>query len=207
MKKVKFKILTVNQVLSQQEANRLIYWSATHTHKRALGDGSDYTGYNKVHIKDHWVRDTLNALECIAITEIRKETDQIVFPEMTTITEWPIGGIQEPHTDIYTNSEIESDNKDPNPSREWTAIVYLNTNYTGGRTYFPPSDYNSILYTHQPEPCQMILFQGIYHPHGVEQVFRNSRHTVAMWFTTNKDRILTDYITENLSLDQFTIRQ
>lgn len=202
---MKFQVLKVKNALSQSEAYNLIEYHLQNKHLRSVGDGSDYRALNKIHIKLQSVRDTLNRLEQTAIGEIKKHSDQTVFTEMCNITEWPIGGVQEPHTDLYSNHEmrheIESDG-----SRAWTAIVYLNTNYRGGRTYFPSSEHNPVTYYHTPEPQEMILFEGIHLLHGVEPVRGNSRHTVAIWFTTNKHKILTDLITDDLSLDHISIR-
>lgn len=120
---------------------------------------------------------------------------------MTSINEWPIGGIQEPHLDTYSRWEIEDDNLDPQPSREWTLILTLNDNYGDGETYFPEHGY-----THSPSACEGILFQGIYHYHGVNAVRRCSRHTVSMWFTTNPDNLLTDARTKVLTDSSYTLK-
>ena len=59
---------------------------------------------------------------------------------MIAINEWPIGGIQHPHLDTYSNQEINHDTSPDKPSREWTCILYLNNNYHGGRTYIPDGE-------------------------------------------------------------------
>lgn len=215
-KQIKFKLLKVPQALTQIEANNLIHWYRTHKHlisigtdpKRAKLEGSsaDYLGINIIHIHNVQVRDLVRRLSHLAVAEIYKQADQFVVPEMMNITEWSIGGVQEPHLDTYSNTEIKNDMVDPNPSREWTAIIYLNSNYEGGETYFPPSEYNSVTYTHKPEACEMLLFQGIYHPHGVTPVRRNSRYTIAMWFSSNPDRMFTDRTTKNLEDDHLTLK-
>ncbi len=202
---MKFQILSVKQSLSLQEAKSVIDYHIANKHLRSIGDGSDYRAINKIHIKKLHIRDILNRLEQIAIGEIKKHTDDTVFTEMCNITEWSIGGVQEPHTDLYSSHELRNEVENDG-SRAWTAIIYLNTNYRGGRTYFPKSQYNPVEYIHNPQPQEMILFEGIHHLHGVEKVRGNSRHTIAIWFTKNPKKIMTDLITEDLSLDQISLR-
>lgn len=204
---MKFKTISVKNTLSQHQANKLIHYFRTHRNLVGVGDGSDYTGINKIHIHTQWVRDLLSVLEIKAVGEIRKYSDQIVYPEMCQITEWPIGGVQEPHLDSYSSYDLTHNMEEENPSREWTAIVYLNQDYKGGRTYFPTSEYNAVEYFHQQESCEMLLFQGIYHPHGVEKVRGNNRYTIAIWFSTDENRIISDRRTTDLSVDNVTIKK
>ena len=124
---------------------------------------------------------------------------------MTALNEWEIGGVQKPHLDTYSNVEIRDDGfseESYKPHREWTLILTLNDNFGDGKTYFPEQDY-----VHKPTACEGILFQGIYHLHGVEPVRRCSRHTISMWFTEDPTMILSDERTQNLDLDNITIRQ
>lgn len=204
------------QALSQNEANSLIYYYNTHKHLITYGTDPvrakrenlpcDYLGINMVHIYDINIRNLFRRLSHLAVAEIYKQTDQFVVPEMINLAKWDIGGLQKPHLDTYSNAEMMHDMVDPNPSREWTAITYLNSNYEGGETFFPPSDYNSVTYTHKGQACEMLLFQGIYHPHGVTPVRRNARYTIAMWFSTNPDRMFTDKTTKNLDDDHLTLK-
>jgi len=188
--------------VSSQEAKNLIYYHQTHKHKRSVGDGSDYRAIDLIHIQTQWVRDIFNRIAYRSVAEIFKETDQVVYPEMTALNEWDIGGVQEPHLDTYSNVEVKHDQKEEKPSREWTLILTLNDNYGSGETYFPDQDY-----IHKPTACEGILFQGLYHSHGVYPVRRCARHTISMWFSENPDMILTDERTNNLDLDKISIRQ
>ena len=56
---------------------------------------------------------------------------------MISLNEWPIGGVQEPHLDTYSNQEQSAGTETNYPARQWTTILYLNDNYRGGRTYVP----------------------------------------------------------------------
>lgn len=121
---------------------------------------------------------------------------------MIALNEWEIGGVQDPHLDTYSTVELNNDAVEDQPSREWTLILYLNENFKGGETYFPEQN-NHI---HEPKAREGILFQGLYHEHGVFPVRRNSRHTISMWFSTNPDMIITDERTKDLELDHYKLR-
>ena len=171
-----------------------------------MGDGSDYTAVNKVHIHNQHIRDTLNALEYALVGEIRKVCDRVVYPEMSILCEWPIGGKQKPHVDLYSNHDLNAGDTSPSPSREWTCIINLNDEYRDGRTFFPPSKHNPELQHIEPETGSGILFQGIHHLHGVETVRGCPRYTIAIWFTSDFSKIMWDSPIKDLEKDQVTIR-
>lgn len=160
----------------------MIQWFKNHRHLINVGDGSDYTGIRAMHIRNEEIRNNLAMVGVNIIGEIRKTSDQIVYPEMVAINEWPIGGIQNPHLDTYSNQQMTEGTMEQSPAREWTCILYLNDNYRGGRTYVPNEQ------VFDPMQGCGLLFQGIYIPHGVEKVRRHPRYTVSFWFTTDFSR-------------------
>ena len=200
----------VPDLLSEQEAHQLIQYSRTHKHLRSIGDGSDYTAIDKIHIHTQWVRNLINRIDFTVVSEIHKVTGQLVFPEQCILTEWEIGGFQEPHLDTYSN--VELDNLSPedikhleaNPSREWTLILNINNNFGSGQTFFPPTEVNPIKYTHNPVARQGVIFQGIYHPHGVNKVRRNSRHTLSTWYSSNDANMIPDATTKDLNMNHLS---
>lgn len=184
------------------ESKNLIEWFKNHKHLRQVGDGSDYRGIDLIHIHTNWVRDIFNRVGHDVTSEIYHAVGTRVYPEMTAINEWEIGGVQEPHLDTYSTVELENDVIEEHPSREWTLILYLNEDFKGGETYFPDQDN----YVHKPVAREGLLFQGLYHKHGVYPVRRNSRHTISMWFSTNPDNIITDERTKDLEKDHYRLR-
>ena len=177
-----------------------------HNHLRTVGDGSDYTAINKVHIFNQRIRDLLNHVEYSLLGEIKKISNRTVYPETTIICEWPIGGVQTPHTDLYSNPDLEADNDPANPAREWTCIVNLNDDYRDGRTYFPQSELNEEETFIEPKVGSGTLFQGIHHLHGVETVRGCSRWTIALWFTSDFNKMMIDQASKDLDRDHVTLR-
>ena len=69
--------------------------------------------------------------------------------------------------------------------RDYSAVLYLNENYIGGRTFFLEDDYNVV-----PKTGKLILFtSGKDHIHGVNEVISGSRYTMALWFTKTRDKL------------------
>ena len=165
-----------------------------------------------MHISNEYIRLLFQKVETHCTAEIYKATGKVFYPEMSTMTEWPIGGIQEPQLDTYSNQEHEDPDFDEeerkkSPRREWTVIVYLNNNYTGGETYFPPSDYYPFGTQIEKEIGDGLLFQGIHHPHGVFKVRRAPRHTLAIWFSEDMDNAMTQRPIQNVDHNENSIRK
>ena len=87
--------------MTQERCQEIIRFHKTHRHLTGVGDGSDYTGIRFMHIQSVWLRMYIAETIVNLVGEIRKISDQIVYPEMIAINEWPIGGIQHPHLDTY----------------------------------------------------------------------------------------------------------
>ena len=187
-------------LMSKERCQEIIQFHKSHRHLTGVGDGSDYTGIRFMHIKSPWLRQYVAEVIVDLVGEIRKTSDQIVYPEMIAINEWPIGGVQSPHLDTYSNQEMTHGTSPDKPSREWTCILYLNDNYRGGRTYVPDGE------IYEPEQGSGLLFQGIYIPHGVEKVRRHARHTISFWFTTDVERCMPLFPVDDLSLDEDSYR-
>ena len=165
-----------------------------------------------MHISNEYIRLLFQKVETHCTAEIYKATGKVFYPEMSTMTEWPIGGIQEPHLDTYSKQEhedpdIDEEERKKSPRPEWTVIVYLNNNYTGGETYFPPSDYYPFGTQIEKEIGDGLLFQGIHHPHGVFKVRRAPRHTLAIWFSEDMDNAMTQRPIQNVDHNENSIRK
>ena len=198
-------------ILTQEECKNLIRWHKSHKHLTGVGSGEDYLGIRKLHINNEQIRLLFQKVETHCTAEIYKATGRVFFPEMSVMTEWPIGGFQDPHLDTYSYQEKDDvdyneEEREKSPRREWTCIVYLNDDYTGGETYFPPTDYYPFGYQVEKNVGDGLLFQGIYHGHGVFKVRRNPRHTLAIWFSDNIDYAMTQRPVTELDHNENTIR-
>jgi len=186
----------VPNLLEKNQAQELIRFHKEHDHLYRIGNEREYMGIRFMHIQTQWIRDLLIRVSYNLVGEIRKISDQVVWPEMIALNEWPIGGEQTPHVDTHSNQEMKHQTISATPAREWTCILYLNDDFRGGRTYIPQGkelNFDGVERQYQyevfePEACSGLLFQGIYIPHGVEKVRRNSRYTVSFWFSTSTEK-------------------
>ena len=62
-----------------------------------------------MNIFNETIRLLFQKVETHCTAEIYKATGKVFYPEMSTMTEWPIGGIQEPHLDTYSNQEMDDE--------------------------------------------------------------------------------------------------
>ena len=198
-------------ILTKEESKNLIRWHKSHKHLTSVGSGEDYFGSRKIHINNEYIRLLFQKVETHCTAAIYKATGKVFYPEMSTMTEWPIGGFQDPHLDTYSHQEREDEGyneeeREKSPRREWTVIVYLNDDYTGGETYFPPSDYYPFGYQVEKNVGDGLLFQGIYHPHGVFKVRRNNRYTISIWFTEDLDKAMTQRPVKDIGHNENTIK-
>lgn len=186
----------IRNLLTPIECKQIINFHKNHRHLERVGDGSDYWGIRFMHIHNQQIRDTVWKAIYNLIGEIKLLNGQTVWPEMVSINEWPIGGVQKPHLDTYSSQETLHGTESAYPARQWTCILYLNDDFKGGRTYIPEHE------TYEPEIGSGLLFQGIYIPHGVEKVRRNSRHTISLWFSTNPHKQMPTHTVPDLELNE-----
>ena len=201
-------------ILNKEQCQNLLRWHNSHKHLETVGSNKDYGGIRKPHIKNEYISQLFQIVENHCVSEIYQASGKVFHTEMASLARWHIGGVQDPHLDTYSNQEQHLDpnieqrveSGEEQPSREWTVILYLNDGYTGGETYFPPSDYYPFGYQVEKEVGDGLLFQGIYHPHGVFKVRRTERHTLTLWFTEDIQKAMTQRIVEDINFNENTIK-
>ena len=121
----------------------------------------------------------LEALSLDILTRIKdfivKEynLDKNITTNATSICRWFPGMEQPPHADDMTNTDTKGyeDNL-------FGCIIYLNEDYTGGRTYYP--DYGIEI---TPESGKLAVHPGdTKHIHGVSKIEGNIRYTISCFW-------------------------
>jgi hypothetical protein len=207
---------------TQDECWFLIDWFKRNRDLCSVGSTFDYQAITRHTILNNDVRKLINRMTYDNISWLVGHLQKPMYPEMSLIAEWPIGGQQHPHVDTYSTYELDdptdelqedldnnraSFNIKDNPNREWTSITYLNTNYNGGETWFPEyaESWYEESFKHTPKQGQSVVFRGVSTLHGVSPVRRNSRYTIAQWYTGKPENILTDLQTDDPNLSQFDL--
>jgi hypothetical protein len=104
-----------------------------------------------------------------------------VYLEFSNLVYWGVGMKLDKHAD---NHYIDNPQKlHYSPNRNYSSVLYLNDDFTGGETYF--CNYN---FEVKPESGTVILFSsGKDHIHGVNEVLSGERYTMSTWYTEDKN--------------------
>ena len=101
------------------------------------------------------------------------ELDKDITPGAISICRWFPGMEQSPHADDMTNTDIKG-----YEDNAFGSVIYLNENYTGGKTYYPDYGIEVI-----PESGKLAVHPGdVNHMHGVTKVEENIRYTIASFW-------------------------
>jgi len=101
------------------------------------------------------------------------ELDKDLTPGAISICRWFPGMEQPPHADDMTNTDTKG-----YEDNAFGSVIYLNENYTGGKTYYP--DYGIEV---TPETGKLAVHPGnVNHIHGVTKVEENMRYTIASFW-------------------------
>ena len=102
-----------------------------------------------------------------------------IYLEYTNLVYWGVGMKLEPHADNFWIDDPQKPHYTSN--RDYSSVLYLNNDFTGGETYF--RDYN---YSITPKPGKLVIFtSGAKHIHGVTEILSGKRYTMATWYTKN----------------------
>ena len=101
-----------------------------------------------------------------------------VYADLTCLVRWFPGQEQPLHADDMKNL----DGHEQYHHREFGSIIYLNDDYSGGRTYYSQHSIEVI-----PQPGLLAVHPGDSdHMHGVSKIEDATRYTIASFWTTNK---------------------
>lgn len=126
-------------------------------------------------IGDNHLRTELKVISYKISQKLHCIYKEFIFPEYSNIVIWNTEDDMSVHTDNHL---------DIIKQRHYTAVCYLNDDYSGGETFLP--DQNHIC---KPEKGKVIVFPSDY-PHGVKTVKDGTRYTLAMWFTRDKNFVM-----------------
>ena len=124
------------------------------------------------------------SLRCKEKIEVDLRTPQL-FVESVFLACLLPGDSHIPHAD---NSRREHGRWLPNhtPQRDYTALVYLNDNFTGGELVFPDRDVVII-----PKPGLFVGFPSNHKfVHAVPNVLSGKRYSLPVWFTMDSEKAM-----------------
>ena len=187
-KKPLSRILVSENFLSLKECTFLI---DLYDRYAELSPQTDYSGRPILHyytLRDvdsdsaSWVYGV--TLRCKEKIEVGLRTPELFVETVVLASLFP-GDSHIPHAD---NEREEDGRWLPNhtPQRDYTALVYLNDNFTGGGLVFP--DRNVIII---PKPGLFVGFPSNHRfVHAVPNVLSGKRYSLPVWFTMNSEKAM-----------------
>jgi hypothetical protein len=90
-----------------------------------------------------------------------------------------------------TSGGVHADAQDPEPWIEWSTVVYLNEEYTGGKIYFPKQKFE-----YQPKKYSAVFFPsaGTEYVHGISEVLSGRRYTMLFMHTSKYDHADPEFL-------------
>lgn len=111
--------------------------------------------------------------------EFQYNLDKEIYPDMVAINRWFSGMSQAPHSD-----DMKHTNFTGLEGRKFGAIIYLNTEYEGGKTYYPD---HGVEIT--PKVGMLAVHPGdVEHLHGVSEVHNGMRYTISSFWVFEKEK-------------------
>ena len=101
------------------------------------------------------------------VNSICKSFDSTANLDYVGVIRWPVGTFMKPHFD---------DNNVHNPDI-FAAMLYLNNNFSGGRTCFEDFEV-------KPEPGKLIIFSNSQYLHYVSKVEGDERFVLSFWYNS-----------------------
>ena len=89
--------------------------------------------------------------------------DETIIYGWSEIVEWKTNALQDSHIDLA------------HPDTIFTAISYLNDNYTGGETFIEDMSV-------APKQGRVAFFHGMQYAHGVRLIREGTRYTIPSWY-------------------------
>jgi len=101
------------------------------------------------------------------------------------------------HWKAGTKGELHIDAQDPEPFIEWSTIIYLNDEFTGGDIYFPNQNF-----VYSPKKYSAVFFPsaGSEYVHGITTVQSGHRHTALYMHTSLPQHADPDFLIDKQNL-------
>lgn len=185
-----FMAKTFENVLTQEETNSFInYCNNTNRWREIPNNFWDKRTIHYSVVKNdnpilgEVLEKTIKIIQKKMIEEYK--LSDIPYPDTLDVVRWFPGMEQQPHCDDMSDNEHQHQHFS---HRYFGCVIYLNDNYTGGKTYYPEHNI-----TISPKPGMAAIHLGdCNHRHGVTKVENNVRYTIASFWGFDKNRAIRE---------------
>lgn len=180
-----FNAKTINDILTPEECSKIVNFAESSSawvsgggdfwDNRVMNDIEIYQNNDKeIGLLIHSMRDKLKK-KIMEAYDLKQE----IYPDIMQLVRWFPGMEQTPHWDDMS----ETADHEVFEHRVYGAIVYLNNNFKGGKTYYP--NFNISI---KPNPGMLAVHPGDSdHLHGVTKIEDGIRYTIASFWSINKE--------------------
>lgn len=179
-----FKAKVIDNFLSQEECNYILdfvksieVWESGGTEFWENRSLNAITIYNNI---DKSIGTALYGIREDIGNAIKKEyqIEEDIYPDLMQVVRWFPGQEQHPHWDDMK----EIDGTEWFHHREFGSVLYLNDNYSGGKTYYPEQNFEVT-----PKTGSLAFHPGDKeHTHGVSKIENETRYTITTFWTKDK---------------------
>ena len=182
------KVFEKDNFLSESECRLLIHYQKKHSNndvsKWSLNDYNTNWSNRTVKldkVDNDFIRRLVEIVKYrISILCAKSYNADYVYPEYCDLVYWAPGMSLGVHADNMSHFFSH---------RDFSAVIYLNDNYEGGKTFFKDTGYEV-----QPKTGKLIYFtSGKEDAHGVTEVISGDRYSFTLWFTKNEERLFLTY--------------
>jgi predicted 2-oxoglutarate/Fe(II)-dependent dioxygenase YbiX len=180
-------IFEFENFISNEECDYIVNWFKNTEKMPRNGAQSFFNGrqIDYGNVSDLNVKKLMNAFNLDA-TYLAKKTfnEEYLYPDYTDLVLW------EPGSGMVVHSDNCDQEGNPNYCswRNYSAVLYLNDDFLGGETFFP--DHGPLFI--KPKKGKLAIYpSGLEYSHGVTTVVNGNRYTMPIWFTRDKNYILT----------------
>jgi predicted 2-oxoglutarate/Fe(II)-dependent dioxygenase YbiX len=177
------KLLYKEGFLPIETCNRYSEWLKSTDKWEATGGGVWDRRSINLYTMEPSLREEMLNLRIKVKQEIQNflQTEQPLYADIFQYVRWQVGNELHPHAD----SENPDGSPHPFPWRNFASIIYLNSDYKGGQTYFPKFDN----YAPGIKPGTLVMFPGtVEYLHGVTKITEGTRYTIASFWTFNETK-------------------
>jgi hypothetical protein len=187
MTEKQFQAKTFNNFLNQEEVNKFVTFCETTDLWRSIPDNA----WDKRLVNYNSLPEELKNILTNTILKIKQtfekeyNLNKPIYPDGMDVVRWFPGMSQDPHCDDMSETNSKETQK-VFGHRYFGCIIYLNTNYEGGKTYYPEHNFEIT-----PEAGKLAVHLGdCNHRHGVTPVLNGNRYTIASFWTFDKSRAI-----------------
>ncbi len=187
-------IFTVKDFLSEEEVKEFLRFAESNTVWRTGGNvfwKDRVIDLFMIYDIDKDLAIKLNDIKNRVISKVKELycLDEEIFPDLMQLTRWFPGMTQPPHSDDMRGTDHEENNV----HRSFGVVIYLNDNFSGGKTFYPQHDLEV-----SPVPGMMAVHPSDRnHMHGVTEISGDIRYTLTTFITFDPSKGMFDVIEQN----------